>query len=74
LLGDFRNGGQLDLQLEADERQFLAAASDVIMANPFEIDRRQVAALVPASALAIPNGPSRPDHAVSGVDCRDSTA
>ena len=44
------------LQLEADERQFLAAASDVIMANPFEIDRRQVAALVPASALAIPNG------------------
>ena len=44
------------LRLEPDDRQFLAAASDLIMANPFEVDRRQVAALVPASALAITEG------------------
>ncbi len=40
------------LRLEPDDRQFLAAASALIMANPFDVSRRQVAALVPASALA----------------------
>ena len=44
------------LHLNPDDRQFLAAASALIMANPFEVNRRQVAALVPASALAIPDG------------------
>jgi DNA-binding NtrC family response regulator len=40
------------LQLEADDRQFLAAASSLILANPFAISRRQVASLVPTAALA----------------------
>lgn len=44
------------LHLEPDDREFLAAASDVIMANPFEVDRRLIAALVPASALATLDG------------------
>ena len=51
------------LRLEPDDRQFLAAASDLIMANPFEVNRRQVAALVPASALTITDG----HHALSAL-------
>ena len=38
--------------LDPDDRPFLAAASALIMANPFEVTRQQVAPLAPASALA----------------------
>jgi sigma-54 specific flagellar transcriptional regulator A len=40
------------LHLDPDDHPFLAAASALIMANPFEVTRQQVAALVPTSALA----------------------
>lgn len=40
------------LHLDPGDRRFLATASALIMANPFEVTRHQVAALVPASALA----------------------
>jgi len=39
------------LQLDPDDSRFLAAASALVMANPFEVARQQVASLVPASAL-----------------------
>ncbi len=39
------------LHLDSDDQRFLAGASALIMANPFEITRQQVAALVPTSAL-----------------------
>lgn len=41
------------LRLEPDDRQFFAAASALIMANPFAVDLQQLAALTPASALTI---------------------
>lgn len=44
------------LHLNPDDRRFLAAASALIMANPFEVTRQQVAVLVPASALAAIGG------------------
>lgn len=44
------------LYLDPDDRRFLAAASALIMANPFEVTHQQVAALVPASTLAAIGG------------------
>ncbi len=39
------------LHFDPDDRQFLAAASALIMANPFEVTRQDVARLAPDSAL-----------------------
>lgn len=51
------------LHLDPDDRSFLAVASALVMANPFEVTRQQVAALVPASAL-VAIGDSHPLNAL----------
>lgn len=51
------------LHLNPDDRSFLAAASALIMANPFEVTRSQIAILVAASALAT-IGDSHPMNAL----------
>jgi hypothetical protein len=50
-------------RLDPDDRSFLAAASALVMANPFEVTRQQVAALVPPAALTTIGG----DHPLTAL-------